>query len=355
MSGAAFGDTSLDASVRRAAEAWAVIFAKSRVVRREVPLGFEPADYADEDYDAVADYMAPYREQAANAPVTRSGLRWRYVGDAVLFEFGRVLNAGYDDLVARVDIASAIRLMNDYVGGCSVVVSRDPAGRITRQAERNVYLPQPNWLALSGGSFIDVCKLEAVEYGAGWRRIDWRTISSPNGSAVHDDGTVLFECLDRDRTRVTVCGLQQFTLPPFWAATDPWLPPPIKDALVEDAYRRFFSATLDNIEACYEGRAFRIGRDVSPADEEPWADQVERSWRMLRDVLSEGAIRQLLRSWPQSTTPAPDEVDEHGFRHFSPDHRDGLPDEPAWWRAVRSWQDELRQVVKDDLGTAGTR
>lgn len=65
-----------------------------------------------------------------------------YEGDAVLFQMDRVLNAPYDDLVARVDIASAIRIMNDYIGGDSLVVSCDKQGRVLRQAERNIYLPQ---------------------------------------------------------------------------------------------------------------------------------------------------------------------------------------------------------------------
>ncbi len=138
------------------AQAWATVFAKERVLRREVDLGFHPADRSDADYDAVADYMAPLETEASLARLTPSGLRWCYRGEAVLFEMSRLLNAPYDDLVERVDIASAIRMMNDYIGGASAVVSRDAQGRVLRQAERNIYLPQPNWLALSGGDVIDV-------------------------------------------------------------------------------------------------------------------------------------------------------------------------------------------------------
>ena len=246
------------------AEASATVFAKERVVRREVDLGFDPSDYADDDYDAVADYMAPLEAEASSARLTPSGLRWCYHGDSVLFEMSRVLNAPYDELVDRVDIASAIRMMNDYIGGASAVVSRDAQARVVRQAERNVYLPQPNWLAFSGGGVIDVCELEVIRYEADRRRSAWRTIHSPNGSAVHEDGQVTYERQDGDRTLVTVRGLQEFTLPAFWAALDPWLAPAVKDALVENSYRRFFTATLDNVEACYEGRDFRVGRDREP-------------------------------------------------------------------------------------------
>ena len=240
-------------AAQAAAEAWAINFAKSRVLRREVDLGFEPSDYSAADYDAVADYMAPLAAEAAGAPLTASGLRWCYRGDAVLFEMSRLLNAPYDALVARVDIAAAIRVMSDYIGGSSSVVSRDKQGRVLRQAERNLYLPQPNWLAFSGGAFIDVCKLEVVRYADDWQRIAWQTMHSPNGSAVHDDGTVTFERAGETQTKVTVCGLQQFTLPPFWTALEPWLAPAVKDALVEESYRRFFTATLDNVEAGLRG------------------------------------------------------------------------------------------------------
>ena len=299
------------------AEAWEIMFAKSRVVRRDVPLGFDPHDYATADYDAVADYMAPLEALAAQAPATRSGLRWRHEGDAVLFQLDRVLNAAYDEFIARVDIATAIRLMNDYIGGNSAVVSRDQKGRVVRQAERNIYLPQPNWLAFSGGDFIDVCKLEVVHYAEGRRRIAWRTVHSPNGSAVHDDGTVVFERTGDEQTRVTVCGLQQFTLPPLWAAAEPWLAPAVKDGLVEESYRRFFTATLDNFEACYEGRDFRVGRDRQPADDEPLEQRLRQSWEAVRALLPDRPLDALLRRRLRRRQPRADEVDEDGFQHFA--------------------------------------
>ena len=95
---------------RASAESWATVFAKERVVRREVDLGFDTADYTASDYDAVAHYMAPLEAEASRARLTASGLRWCYHGDAVLFEMTRILNAPYDAFVERVDIASAIRI-----------------------------------------------------------------------------------------------------------------------------------------------------------------------------------------------------------------------------------------------------
>jgi hypothetical protein len=340
----------LDAA-HEAAQAWAIVFSKSRVVRRDVPLGFEPSEYSDADYDAVADYMAPLESAAAEAPVTPSGLRWCYRGEAVLFEISRLLNAPYDDLVARVDIAAAIRVMSDYIGGSSSVVSRDRRGRVPRQAERNMYQPQPTWLAFSGGAFIDVCKLEVIRYADGWRRIAWRTVHSPNGSAVHDDGTVTFERVGASTTRVTVRGLQEFTLAPYWAALEPWMAPTVKDALVEESYRRFFTATLDNVEACYEGREFRIGRDQDESDDEPLEDRLRRTWSVLRQMLPDRPFDELARrAWARST-PQPDEVDDDGFRHFAGGGTGSATAEgiPAWGNAMLRWQQELAEVLADDV------
>jgi len=337
-------------AARLSAEAWATVFAKERVVRRAVDLGFDPADHAEADYDAVADYMAPLETEASRARLTPSGLRWCYHGDSVLFEMSRVLSASYDELVERVDIASAIRMMNDYVGGASAVVSRDEQGRVLRQAERNVYLPQPNWIALSGGDVIDVCKLEVIRYEDDRQRIAWRTIHSPNGSAVHDDGTVTYERQDGDRTLVTVRGLQEFTLPPFWAALDPWLAPAVKDALVEDSYRRFFTATLDNVEACYEGREFRVGRDREPADDEPPEERLKQTWSVLRQLLPERPLDAMARQMQSRSAPQADEVDEDGFRHFTGARANGAKpaEPPAWSKAVRGWLDEWAEILAED-------
>jgi hypothetical protein len=307
----------LDAA-ESSARAWAIVFAKSRVVRRDVPLGFDPDEYTASDYDAVADYLAPYELKASEARLTPSGLRWRYEGEAVLFQMDRVLNAPYDDLTARVDIASAIRIMNDYIGGKSQIVSRDKQGRVLRQAERNLYLPQPNWIAFSGGAFIDVCKLEVIRYTDDSQRIAWRTVFSPNDSAVYDDGTVTFERRGDNQTRVTVRGLQQFTLPPFWAAAEPWLAPAVKDNLVEESYRRFFTSTLDNVEACYEGREFRTGREHEQADDEPLEQRLKQSFTVVRDLLPDKPLETLVRRFQDRAASSAGDVDDLGFRHFGP-------------------------------------
>jgi hypothetical protein len=289
------------------AQAWSTVFAKARVPRPEVSLGMDLGSYTAADYDAVADYLAPLAQLAAAVPPRAGGLRWRRYGGGVLFCVERDLDAPYDAFVARVDLSRAIRLMNDYVGGTAVVVARDDNGRVVRQAERNLYLPQPNYLAFSGGECIDVCKLEVVHYGDRESTISWRTVRSPNGTAVHDDGAVTFRAIG-DQTRVTIVGLQEFVLPPFWQTVDLARYPALYDALTEDAYRRFFTSTLDNFEGCYEGRDVQTGRAVSVDPEPPtarWSRGLQVAAGLLREVGSKDE---------DDVAPT---VDRDGFRHVA--------------------------------------
>ena len=136
----------------------------------------------------------------------------------------------------------------------------------TRQAERNLYLPQPNYLAAWGGRPIDVCKIELVEKRADQHRLTWRTVHSPNDSAAYDDGSLTFTRTGGG-VLVRVFGRQQFALPPAWAGVDLDLWPQLRDPALEEAYRRFFTSTFDNLEACFEGRDFRIGRPPPDPDE----------------------------------------------------------------------------------------
>jgi hypothetical protein len=122
--------------------------------------------------------------------------------------------------------------MNDYIGGDCVIVARDRAGRVTHRAERNIYLPQPKWMALVGGKLIDVEKLEHVRYSRARQRIFGRTLRSANGSAEFDDGIVTFARDSARATRVTIVARQKFALPLFWQAVNMDLFPEIKNFLV---------------------------------------------------------------------------------------------------------------------------
>jgi hypothetical protein len=304
-------------------QAWAATMDKAKVERRTVPLGFDPADHPDEDYDDLPRVLAAVDAvvDALARPVDPDGLRWRLVDGATLFEVSRFVAADFDAWVERVDVAAGISLMADYVGGRRVVVGEDASGRV-RQAERNLYLPQPNYVAAWGGEPIDVCKIELVERGPDRHRLLWRTVRSPNGSAVHDDGTLTFERTDTadaaDGTVVTIRGRQLFTLPPVLDAVDLPSLPELHVPLLEEAYRRFFTSTFDNLEACFEGREFRIGRPPPDPDEPLLTESVrlvlDALVSRLRDDDREGPAAGRAARSRADRDPEP-AFDAHGFRH----------------------------------------
>ncbi len=298
--------------------AWQTSYGKDSLSRREAPLGLDLTEWDADAYDAVIDLLRPLETVIAALPPSHDGMRWTHLDGSVLFEMTRTMRASYESWIARVDIGSAVSLMADYLGGRRVVVTRDAEGRAVHQAERNLYLPQPNYVAFAGGPVIDVCKIEVVEHGPSWQKIWWRTVRSPNGSADHDDGSVEFADDGDGRTRVTVRGRQRFPLPPALRAVDLDAAPELRDALTDDAYRRFFTTTLDNVAACYEGRPWAIGR---PADPElvsrRWsrlltaaramATDTGTSWNLAGDAMTAGD--------PTTTRPDPTDVDAGGFRH----------------------------------------
>ena len=343
------GILALAAAATGARQAWAVGLDKDAVERRVVPLGFDPGEYPAADYDGLPGFFAPFDAILDALPPPADGeLRWCLVDGATVFEMSRDIAAGFDDFVARVDVAAGISLMADYLGGRRVEVAgpaeagpaeAEPAEADaaeagvarTRQAERNLYLPQPNYLAAWGGQPIDVCKIELVERSRDEHRLRWRTVRSPNGSATYDDGTLTFARAGAG-TRATVRGRQLFTLPPRWAGVDLAALPEVRDPLLEDAYRRFFTATFDNLEACFEGRPFRIGRPAPEADE-PLLTQTLQfvleaagQWLQSRTGATAatgptgatgmaGAGGAAPAGSPAGSDAVPDEVDVLGFRH----------------------------------------
>jgi hypothetical protein len=300
------------ATAQQGARAWSTGLDKDAVDRREVPLGFDLAAHPESEFDSLPSFFAPFDALVESLPENGDGMRWRLVDGATVFEVRREVRADFDAWVARVDVAAGISLMADYLGGRRVTVSTAGSGGTTRtrQAERNLYLPQPNYLAAWGGEPIDVCKIELVERSADRQRLTWRTVSSPNGSAEFDDGSLTFE-RTVGGTAVTVRGRQLFALPATWAGVDLATVPELRNPLLEEAYRRFFTTTFDNLEACFEGRPFRIGR--------PPMDPSEPLLTQALDLLL-GAVTDWMgdHSGPdrdgaaRATGP---EVDERGFRH----------------------------------------
>jgi hypothetical protein len=303
------------------------LFAKHRLRRRAAPLTFAPADFDRAAYDAIPGYLAPYERLLENFPANERGLRWRHVEGSVLFSGSHVFPIAYERFTAAVDITRAIQYMNDYIGGATVAVRRDQRRRVVHQAERNLYLQQPNWLVLFGGEIIDVEKLETVSYRNDRQTISWRTVGSPNGSARYDDGSVSFTRAGPGRTAVRIFARQQFALPLFFQVFDFNLAPGIRDPIIESAYTEFFAGTIANLQAAYDGRDFRIGRDAEGAHPGGKGDLP----RYLATAAA--AAAELLRhrgevadfgQWLFGTTGRADAAaaltppDRNGFRHFRP-------------------------------------
>jgi hypothetical protein len=327
------------ATMAESVSAWRANFAKDDVRRMQVPLGFDAGRYRSADYRAIPTYIKRFTSLLDAAGNEDSWLRWCYFDGAVLFAVHRVVNAPYSAFVARVDVAEGISMMADYLGGRRAVVSRDDHGRAVMQAERNIYLPQPNYLAFWGGKVIDVCKIELVEYTAGLNRLHWKTVGSPNDSAIYDDGQLTFSDNGDERTRITISGRQQFRLPLFWQAVDLDRYPAVKNELVTDAYRRFFSATFDNFEACYEGRPYRIGADAAPSTSALPTEALSTYLDIAREWLADQGAQQR----------SPYQVDEEGFRHFRPPTAEkSTVDVGRWSRTAERFAREYLLAVRND-------
>ncbi|MEO7402078.1 MAG: DUF362 domain-containing protein, partial [Burkholderiales bacterium] len=185
------------------------LFSKDRLRRRVAPLTIDPASYSSDAYDAIAQQLAPYEQLIRQVPPNSAGLRWRLVDGAVVFFCEHVFPITFAAFTRRVDITRSIQYMNDYIGGSTIAVRRNGRGKVVHQAERNLYLQQPNWMVLLGGEVIDVEKIQAIRYGRGHQTIHGRTVNSPNGSAYVDDGSVSFIRTADGYTRVQVFARQR--------------------------------------------------------------------------------------------------------------------------------------------------
>jgi uncharacterized protein (DUF362 family) len=308
------------------------MFSKNRLRRRSAPLTLDPAAYDRADYEAIPDYLRPYEQLLESFSANRMGLRWRHVDGSILFTCSHVFPIPYESFTSAVDITRAIQYMNDYVGGATVTVRRDSRRRIVHQAERNLYLQQPNWMVVFGGEIIDVEKLETISYRKDRQTICWRTVRSPNDSARYDDGSVSFIRTGAGQTTVRIFARQQFALPLFFRVFDVDMAPGIRDPIIESAYATFFTGTIANLQAAYDGRDFRIGQDVGEASD---AEQAGKHDLPRYLATAAAAIAELLRhrgdmadlgQWLLGASVGPSaavglkETDRHGFRHF-----DGTP------------------------------
>ncbi len=310
------------------AENYQVMYWKERLMHREVPLNISPDAYPLSDYESIAAYLAPLEQRVLKLTADESSLRWCYHQDgSILFEFSRTLPVDYDAFVSRVDITRSIQFMNDYIGGLIVPQQHDSEGRTTHQIERNLYLPQPNYLALFQGEEIDVTKLEHIHYEQDQQQIFWKTVLSENGSATYDDGSVQFRRTQAGETHISIFGRQQFTLPLFWQVVDLDRYPILKNFLVTHAYTVFFTNTMANFEAVNEGREVRVGRAWNPraGEADDALDQQSLSTQLI-DVVTRvqafasenlpGKGETLLSQLFTAYKPAPAYIDDDGFCHF---------------------------------------
>jgi methylmalonyl-CoA mutase cobalamin-binding subunit len=282
------------------------------------PITLDLAAITRADFDDTARIVATQARVLDGIPEDGRGFRFRTVGGHIHFAAHRLLPLDFADFVSRVDVSASIRNMNDYVGGSWRVIDRDAHGRPTRQAERNIYLPQPNWTGVFGGDVIDVEKLEVMRYTADAHRIDWRTVSSPNASADSDDGSVAFVRTPAGQVDIRITARQRFRLPTLLAAAriERWSG--VHGALVADAYGRFFDGTIANLRAAFDGRAFRIGKP-------PTLSGAMDEGSDLRALLTgAAALVSSILGWgtPTETTESsgagrPVAIDDLGFAHFA--------------------------------------
>ncbi|WP_394821999.1 hypothetical protein [Pendulispora albinea] len=350
-----------------ALDAWRINYDKDQVGRRLAGISPETLACTEADYQAMVSEMQALEAWLdTSLPPTddNAALRWRKLDGAVVFCCTREIAVPLEEFRAKVDISRVIQSMSDYLGGSIVVLQRDEQGRPIRQAERNLYLPQPNYLAWWGSKPIDVAKIESIEHAADHQRMFWKTILSENGSAIRDDGIVTFAAAGEGITRVTIFGCQHFPLPPMLEALRPGLRPDLESHLIDHAYGTFFSRTFAAFEALLEGRDIAIGR--APPDPALPLATTTRPIEALAATATRLAeaivplVKELLfdvsrsRLAPGDPAASAGTLDTDGFLHFqappaAPPHVNAMsPATTVWGR----WFDGALEALLRDLAVS---
>ncbi|CAH9050245.1 hypothetical protein PSECIP111951_00151 [Pseudoalteromonas holothuriae] len=237
-----------------------VFFAKNTIRRKKYSFDVDLAKYSISDYDQIIEVLRQVEAEVLSAPKSNDSMHWVHFKDTVYFYGERVFELPFDDFVQKVDIAHAGDFYRDSVGLVTRVVQQDQYGRPTYQGARIIALPQPNYAAFMGKGELDVYKLEKVEYSQNEHRVWMKTVHSPNGSAACDDGYLMFQRTANNQVKVVFLACQSFPAPPLMAVLflDRWTW--FKDTLTEAAYRSFCNRMMKNIEACYKGEKFKVGR-----------------------------------------------------------------------------------------------
>jgi hypothetical protein len=239
-----------------------IMLAKRTVARVTPTFDVDLAQFDSFDYESIIPSLQEVERQLQQVPLDKRGMRWIHLPDTTWFWGERRYDIPFEEFVARVPIDHVGQFYRDAIGVTTVVADRDDAGRTIEQGVRVVALPQPNYATFMLKQDLDVYKLERVDYADDEQRVWMRTVHSPNGSAVCDDGYMHFR-RDGNGTLAVFLACQNFPLPPLMALSrmDRWAW--FKRLVTESAYRRFCLTMWRNIAHCHEGRDFAVGRAKS--------------------------------------------------------------------------------------------
>ncbi len=110
-------------------------------------------------------------------------------------------------------------------------------------------------------------------------------------------------------------------MPPFWQMMQLDLYPALKDYLVADAYKTFFTNTIGNFTADFEKRPYRIGKPwPGPAQDQTRPVLAsERLASTVNDLAGKARAeidRMTSRFTLRTEVPKPVSIDANGFSHF---------------------------------------
>jgi hypothetical protein len=248
------GNLRSDISLKTMVRAAQIVLATHTVTRKLLPMKLDLEKYQSADFRYDTSSAEEVHRRLQNVPLSREGTRWIHKQDGAMFYGVRHLELPYDEFVHRVDVSRVGDCFRDVLGIRTHVLHRNSAGRPLLQVERIAALAQPRYAAFLGKDELDVYKLEWMEYGPDEERNWMRTVCSPNGSTLADDGYMSFSRLPDGATKIEFVANQSFPLPRLlvllritrWV----WL----RTFLTKLAYRRFWRSTVNNMLARYQGR-----------------------------------------------------------------------------------------------------
>jgi hypothetical protein len=121
---------------------------------------------------------------------------------------------------------------------------------------------------------------------------------------------------------ITIVGRQEFSLPILWQMMKLDLNPALKNYLVADAYKTFFTKTLANFTAQFEQREYRVGQpwaaSTSNVQPVPVSAEVATSLKNATEKARIEIDRLTSKLSLRTVSPTPIYVDSSGFSHFAP-------------------------------------